>query len=130
MCADLTRSEPDTDRQPTVLVMDDDPAVVEIVQIALRLAGMRVLGTTDSREGLRVAASEEWDIALLDVDMPGVNGWVALDSLKANCGQPVVMMSALATSAEASHRGADGFLGKPFSMTELVETIRRCVTLA
>jgi two-component system, OmpR family, response regulator PfeR len=125
MCADSLRSDPETDPPTTVLVMDDDPAVVEIVEIALRLAGMRVLGTSDSHEGVRLAASEPWDIALLDVDMPGLSGWVALDSLKAHCGQPVVMMSALATAAEASHRGADAFLGKPFSMTELVETIRR-----
>ena len=129
MCADSIRPETD-DLRPTVLVMDDDPAVVEIVEIALRLAGMRVLGTSDSRHGVRLAASEPWDVALLDVDMPGLDGWVALDSLKASCGQPVVMMSALSTPAEASDRGADAFLAKPFSMAELVATIRRCVALA
>lgn len=124
-----TRTEPDSSPRPTVLVMDDDPALVEIVEIALRLAGMRVLATTDPREGVRLAASEAWDIALLDVDMPGLNGWMALDALKAARGEPVVMMSGLANAAEASHRGADGFLAKPFSMTELVDTIRRCAVL-
>lgn len=112
--------------RPTVLVIDDDQAVVEIVAIALRLAGMGVVGAADAREGVQLASSEEWDVALLDVDMPGISGWAALDSLKAHYHRPVVMMSGLATPAEATDRGADGFLAKPFSITELVETIRRC----
>jgi DNA-binding response OmpR family regulator len=116
--------------QPTVLVVDDDPAVVEIVEIALRLAGMLVLGASDPREGVRIAAREAWDIALVDVDMPVLDGWGTLRALKTTAARPVIMMSALASPGEACHRGADAFLTKPFSIAELVETIRRCAALA
>lgn len=108
---------------PTILVVDDDPALLEIIEIALRLNGMEILAATDARSALARADTTHWDAALIDVQMPHLDGWQLLAALKERAARPVVMMSGTASTAEAHVHGADGFIAKPFSIVTLIETI-------
>jgi excisionase family DNA binding protein len=112
---------------PLVLIVDDDPRVREYVRVNLEMEGYAVREAGSAEEGLTVLDEVSPDLVLLDVMMPEVDGWEMLRRLQQRHGVgaiPVVMFSGKigeAAAEQATARGADGFLGKPFDPQQLIE---------
>lgn len=125
----LSRSGPGggVQQRPLVLIVDDDPRVREYVRVNLEMEGYGVREAGDADEGLAVLEEVSPDLILLDVMMPEVDGWEMLRRVQERHGVgaiPVVMFSGKIdeqNAAEATTRGAQGFLGKPFDPQQLIE---------
>jgi len=109
---------------PTVLVVDDDPTLREVVSGYLARAGLTVVGAQDGLGALAVARDRSPDLVVLDLTLPGLDGLEVFRRLRSERGDlPVVMLTA---RGEESDRvlgleiGADDYVTKPFSSRELV----------
>jgi len=118
---------------PTVLVVDDDPGVRQVVRLSLELEGYMVKEAGGAEEGLAAVEDEAPDLILLDVMMPHVDGWEMLRRIQERHGAgsiPIVMFSGKVdaqTAAQATARGAQGFVGKPFDPQQLVDQAKQIV---
>ena len=111
-----------------LLLVEDDDAIAVALRVHLEGAGYRVHRESDGLRAMLAIDRQRWDLVLLDLMLPGADGWEVCRHLRArHADVPVIMLSA--RSAEA-HRvlglelGADDYLAKPFSMLELVARIR------
>ena len=116
-------------REPAerVLVVDDDPAVCEIVATVLRDEGYAVLIAADGEAGLAALDAEPVDVVLLDVRMPGIDGWGFLAAQRERpCRRArVIVFTADGQAAlTATERGADGVVEKPFDLESLIAAVR------
>ena len=114
--------------QPTLLVVDDEPAVRRVLSMRLQLAGYRVVCAEDGEEALEKFAAEQPDLVVLDVMMPKLDGFAVCRRLRAESAVPIVFLSSLDAIAEkvaALDLGADDYLSKPFSPKELEARINR-----
>lgn len=118
-----------------MLAVEDDPVLGAFVRDRLGAAGLHVTWCRDGNEGLALALREPFDLVLLDVLLPGMNGLEVLTRLRQRNRTPVLLMSALGAEQdriEGFRGGADDYLPKPFSLDELqvrVEAILRRVAL-
>jgi two-component system cell cycle response regulator DivK len=108
----------------TVLVVDDERYLREMLRDALSLYGHDVLLATGGEEGVRSAEEHRPDLILMDLMMPGVNGFEAVSRIRANAataGRRVVALTAIATLSRAAAReaGFDGLLIKPSSVSAI-----------
>ncbi|MBL8351891.1 MAG: response regulator transcription factor [Burkholderiaceae bacterium] len=113
---------------PHLLLVEDDDAIADALRLHLEQAGYRLHREADGRLAMAAIDRQRWDLVLLDLMLPGADGWDVCRHLRARHPEvPVIMLSA--RSAEA-HRvlglelGADDYLAKPFSMLELVARVR------
>ena len=109
-----------------VLVVDDEPQVLRLVQRVLDEAGDRSIATPDPAEAIRLAEVEEPDLVLLDLNLPGIDGLELLGRLREFSGVPVIFLTAQTDSETASkvlRAGADDYITKPFAPTELTARI-------
>jgi excisionase family DNA binding protein len=119
---------------PLVLIVDDDEQVREYVRINLEAEGYNVREAGNAEEGLQVLEDSQPDLVLLDVMMPQVDGWEMLQRLHERHGEdavPVVMFSGKADAAsadEVAERGAQGFIGKPFDPSQLIEKTKQLLS--
>ncbi len=112
-------------RKKRVLVVDDEPRLRAFVEIKLRLSGYEVIMAASGQEALDLVQSENPDIMLLDIIMPGMNGFEVLRRLHTFRELPVIALSANPDTAnEAMSLGANAFIAKPFDPDELVRKIR------
>lgn len=113
----------------TVLVVDDESAILEVLETRLQAWGYEVLLAKDAPEARRLLASNPPDIVLSDVFLPDANGVELLDAYRAGSpGRPVVMMTAygtIDTAVEAMKRGARDFLTKPLDPARLKQVLDR-----
>jgi PAS domain S-box-containing protein len=112
----------------TVLIIDDDPTVHDLLGRTLRREGFRVEGAADGRAGLERARAVRPDVILLDVLMPGVDGWSILTSLKEDdeLGEiPVVMVTMLDDRRLGFSLGATDYVTKPVEPARLLGVLRR-----
>ena len=128
----LERSGPggSTGAGPTVLIVDDDERLREYVRVNLEMEGYAVREAGNAEEGLSVLEEATPDLVLLDVMMPEVDGWEMLRHVQERHGVgaiPVIMFSVRVDdgAAVAASRGAQGFVGKPFSPQELVDQTKQ-----
>jgi excisionase family DNA binding protein len=116
---------------PLVLVVDDDQNLREYLRVNLELAGYSVREAENGARALVAIEDQAPDLVLLDVVMPGVDGWQLLRLLEERHGAiPVIMFSGKlddAAAAEAAEHGARGFVGKPFDRDELLARARQLV---
>ncbi len=116
---------------PLVLVVDDDPALRELIRVSLSLDGYSVREAASAEEALAAIEDTAPDLVLLDVVMPGVDGWQMLQRMQERHGSiPVIMFSGKIdeqSAAEAEQRGAQGFIGKPFDPQQLIERAKQLV---
>jgi DNA-binding response OmpR family regulator len=111
----------------TILVVDDDRKIVELVTLYLQKEGYRVLQAFDGHAALALARAEEPDLAILDLMLPGVNGLVLCKTLQGEAQTPVIMLTARSTEEDRMRGldiGADDYVVKPFSPRELVSRVR------
>jgi CheY-like chemotaxis protein len=111
-----------------VLVVDDDPVIVNLLQVNFEIEGYDVLTATAGEAGLAQARHGQPDAIVLDVMMPGIDGLEVARRLRAapeTCGIPIVLLSAKAQSADiqAGLSVADEYITKPFEPLELLERV-------
>jgi two-component system alkaline phosphatase synthesis response regulator PhoP len=116
---------------PRILIIDDEPDLVEACTTALEGAGYAVSGVTQPEEAIDTARHERPDLVILDWVMPRRDGGAILAELhadEATAATPVLVMSALADgAARARSADADGFLAKPFDIDQLLEQVASLV---
>ncbi len=114
-----------SDEPRTVLVADDDEDILQLVSFRLERAGYTVVTAADGQQALAAARQHQPDLAVLDVMMPGLNGYEVTRQLRADlatAGIPVILLTARVQEADVSRgfeAGADDYLRKPFSPQEL-----------
>jgi two-component system phosphate regulon response regulator PhoB len=115
---------------PTVLIADDEPAILELVRFTLEGEGVRVLEAADGQQAMALALAERPDLVLLDLRMPGLDGVEVCRRLRAEPAlgrSRIVMLTAAsqrADRARARAAGADDYLTKPFSPLALFALVR------
>jgi len=108
-----------------VLVVDDHAKVLRFIEIDLKLRGFKVITTTSGEEALKLVKSVNPDILLLDVVMPGIDGFTVLKELRTYTQIPVIAFSASpGNQDEALRLGANDFVHKPFAPDEMSKKIK------
>ncbi|MBK7201813.1 MAG: response regulator transcription factor [Anaerolineae bacterium] len=111
----------------TILVVDDDKKIVQLVSLYLRKEGYRVLPAFDGQEALEIARSQQPDLIVLDLFLPELDGTDVCRLLRADSRVPIIMLTARATDEDkllGLDLGADDYLTKPFNPRELVARVR------
>jgi len=113
--------------QATLLLIDDDPALVNLLTDFLAGQGYTIVSAHDGRAGLRLLYEKRPDLVVLDVTMPELNGWETLQRLRELTEMPVIMLTALGNEPDVLRGfslGADDYIAKPFSFAELAARIK------
>jgi DNA-binding response OmpR family regulator len=112
-----------------VLVVEDDPAIRELLSLHLKLEGYGVMPSGDGAEALRLARAERFDLIVLDVMLPGLDGISVLGALRresVNQETPILMLTARREESDkvlGLETGADDYLTKPFGIREFVARV-------
>jgi two-component system, OmpR family, response regulator len=118
----------DNDRIPQVLVVDDEPNIRELVQVALKFHGCSVTTAASGKQGLRQAEEHRPDLIVLDVMLPDMDGFEVCRRLRAAGNEvPVIFLTARDTSSDTVTGlaiGGDDYVTKPFSVEALVARVR------
>lgn len=118
-----------------VLIVDDEPDIRLLIRVNLVAAGYEVLEAGNGREAVDLIEVQEPDLVLLDLRLPGLDGWEVLEHLKQRGVTeriPVVAISAHASPAtkeRADEVGFTSYVSKPFTPAELLEVVSRHVPL-
>ena len=118
------------DKKKRVLVIDDDPDAVYLIQENLNRNEFEVIGTRDAHEGLELAGSQQPDAILLDVLLPGTDGWQLLFDLKQNPATssiPVILLTIVDKKALGFHLGAADYLLKPLDPSAVRESLIKVI---
>ncbi len=116
--------------KPRILVIDDDPAIAELVAINLEMAGYDVTQATDGIKGQALAVQLIPDLIMLDLMLPQVDGFTICQRLRRDertADIPVLMLTALSQTqdkVEGFNAGADDYLTKPFELEEMLARVR------
>jgi two-component system, OmpR family, KDP operon response regulator KdpE len=112
---------------PRVLVVDDDPALLRVVEVALAARGYSVATVTNGSDALEAASRNEPDVVILDLGLPDMDGIAVADHLRRRrVPSSIVVLSADGADdrkVRALEEGADDYLTKPFSMSELLARV-------
>jgi len=114
-------------RLATILVVDDEPRIVQIVRDYLQHGGFAVLVASDGPSALRTARTGRPDLIVLDLGLPGQDGLDVARSLRRDGDVPIIMLTARSEESDklvGLELGADDYMTKPFSPKELVARIR------
>jgi two-component system, OmpR family, response regulator VicR len=116
----------------TVVCIEDEPEMITLIKAILSRRGYEVVGAASGREGLEIVSQLKPDMVLLDLMMPGMDGWEVYQKLKANPetqNLPVIVVTAKAQSIDKMlglHIAkVDDYIAKPFTPQELVESIEK-----
>lgn len=113
-----------------VLVVEDDAAIRELITLHLKLEGFGVVPSENGAEALRLARAEEFDLIVLDVMLPGLDGISVCGAIRresANVDTPILMLTARREESDkvlGLETGADDYLTKPFGIREFVARVR------
>ncbi|MGY1551732.1 response regulator transcription factor [Microbacterium sp. A588] len=112
----------------SILVADDEPRISGFIEKGLRAAGFATRVAATGPEALHLAQTDEFDLMVLDVNLPGFDGFQVLEQLRGSGSRlPVIMLTArveLHDTIAGLEGGADDYLGKPFRFDELLARIR------
>lgn len=114
----------------TVLLVDDDPSLRDVVRMALELAGFRVIEASDGQKGLALAQTERVSAVVLDIMMPELDGLAVCRELRKTSRVPIVFLSSRDDELDrvlGLELGGDDYVSKPFSPRELVARVRAVV---
>ncbi|NLJ79570.1 MAG: response regulator transcription factor [Firmicutes bacterium] len=110
-----------------VLIVEDEEKFARFVEMELNYEGYKVDKAFDGRTGLEMAQTGEYDLVLLDIMLPGLNGMEVLRRLRRTASVPVIMLTARDTVVDkvsGLDSGADDYITKPFAIEELLARIR------
>src|SRR5205809_2898880 len=111
----------------TILVVDDEPGIVQIVRDYLQHGGFAVLVASDGPTALRTARTGRPDLVVLDLGLPGIDGLDVARALRRDSSVPIIMLTARTEESDklvGLELGADDYVTKPFSPKELVARVR------
>jgi DNA-binding response OmpR family regulator len=114
----------------TVLLVEDDPVILKLLEVNFELEGYSVLLAHDGAEGIELARSSAPDLIISDIMMPNVSGLELVKALKGDDATkriPIILLSAKAQTADiraGMEAGADDYVTKPFEPLELVEHVQ------
>jgi signal transduction histidine kinase len=117
------------DGKGTVVVIDDDRRSIDLLTVYLEAAGLRVVSASDGRRGVELIRALKPAIVVLDILLPGLDGWQVLESLKADpatAAIPVVVVSILDERGRGLALGAAEYLVKPVSREGVLDALARC----
>jgi DNA-binding response OmpR family regulator len=113
--------------EETILLVDDDAALLEVMTIVLSSEGYRVITAADGAEALREIGRDGLDLVVLDIMLPRISGFEVLKKIREKSDVPVVMLTAKSQSVDkvvGLELGADDYITKPFDTKELLARIR------
>jgi CheY-like chemotaxis protein len=120
----------------TILYVEDDFATVDLVRDILRHRDIRIIAAASADEGLELAYAEPVDLLLLDIMMPGEDGWTVYDRLRADetyCDLPIILLTALLhkyrMAKEFETSPIDAYITKPFDAGTLRSTIEEMLAV-
>ncbi len=117
----------DLEEKMDILVIEDEEALSEFIVLELKHEGYNVTASYDGREGLERALDQKWDVILLDLMLPKLNGMEVCRRLKAVKDIPIIMITARDSVMDrvlGLDSGADDYIPKPFAIEELLARIR------
>lgn len=110
-----------------ILIIDDNPAITRLLTSVLTQAGYGVASTNDPLEGLNLVAHEQPDLVVVDLCMPGVDGWELCRRIRAGHRMPILVLTVLGEPGDIERTflaGADAYMSKPFSIDAFLERVR------
>lgn len=119
---------------PRILVADDEPALLRLLEFVLGRRGYVIQGVTNGNAAVEVLKNESPDLVILDVMMPGLDGYEVLTFIRETAhleGLPVVMLTARAQLDDIQlglSLGADAYLAKPFDPEELLSVVESLIS--
>ena len=129
------KASPSSVAAPRILIIDDDPMIHKLLGAILQKAGFVCLDANGGPEGLEMAGAETPELIILDIMMPGMNGFEVMKALKSNAATaniPVIFLSGKFHNREktqARELGAADFMEKPFERNELLARIKTYLTI-
>jgi two-component system KDP operon response regulator KdpE len=114
-------------KKTRVLIVDDEPETLKYVGANLRARGYEVVTAADGTEALKRAEEDVFDLVLLDITMPGPDGFAVCQALRRTSTMPIIMLSARGQEKDkvkALDLGADDYITKPFGIEELLARVR------
>ena len=126
----MAEPEEKADNPQRILIVDDDPDIIESVRYALENNEYQVLVARDGNQGLAMAEREDPDLIILDMMMPKRSGFLVMEKLRRSSGRPhkIIMITANEGNrhkAYAEMLGVDDYIRKPFNMNQLLESVSR-----
>ncbi|HIC94939.1 MAG TPA: response regulator transcription factor [Anaerolineae bacterium] len=110
-----------------ILIIDDDPNLVKVLQLILEKEGYEVVCATDGAEGLQQAYKTQPDLVISDITMPKMDGWEVCRRLRETSDVPIIMLTAKVgetNAVKSLELGADDYITKPFSIGELMAKVK------
>lgn len=119
-----------------ILVIEDDPVIQMLISQTLRREGYEIVTASDGSEGLRKVKETQPNLVVLDISMPGLDGYQVCHYLRqdpATANLPIIMVTAMARPSDQRRgfeTGADDYLPKPFSLADLVTRVQSLLFFA
>ncbi len=113
-----------------ILVIEDDPNITKILSLYLEREGFSVMTTDNGEEGLRLLEEDEPDLVILDIMLPGIDGWEVCRRIRKEHAIPVIMLTALDSTHDkvtGLELGGDDYITKPFDPQEMIARVRAVV---
>src|SRR5689334_7686160 len=130
MTTEPATADPSKTGKKRVLLVDDDPEIIDAIRYALESKGYQLFLARDGNQGLAMAEREDPDLVILDMMMPKRSGFLVLEKLRRTREVPVRVI--MITANEGSRRkayaemlGVDDYIRKPFAMDKLVDAVQR-----
>jgi DNA-binding response OmpR family regulator len=114
--------------QAKILIIDDDEGMTELLELILTPTSSNIIIANNGKDGIELAKKHLPDILILDLMMPGINGWQVCQEIRSFSDVPILMLSALTSPdmiAKALDAGADDYLSKPVSSNTLIARLNR-----
>lgn len=109
-----------------ILTIDDDPAITDLISLLLRSYGLDVIVANDGEHGLELSRTQNPDLIMLDLTMPGMDGWQICKAIREDSKVPIIILSALDDPSVIStvlDAGADDYMVKPVPSSVLIAHI-------
>jgi DNA-binding response OmpR family regulator len=113
--------------QETILVVDDEPHIIELATLYLKNEGYRVISADDGAQALQQIETERPALVILDLMLPEMNGWEVCRRVRASSNLPIIMLTARSEDVDkivGLELGADDYVTKPFNPRELVARVK------
>lgn len=110
-----------------ILLVDDEQKIREVVRMYLEKEGFKVGEAEDGREALKLLSQSQWDLLILDLMMPQMDGWTVCREVRKTANTPIIMLTARDAEVDrilGLELGADDYVVKPFSPRELVARVK------